>query len=285
MFGPIRTRGFVLLALLLFGLLSASYLGLSFDSLVSRDGGFDVALRFLSRAVNPAMDYESLSVPASAPTFFLEVLRATGNTLLYAAAAMAFSILIGMVFGFLSSTAWWADETARGKLSRIKRYVIQPALYFFARTLLTLMRSIHEVFWALLFSAAFGLKPATAVLAIAIPFGGTLGKIFSEMIDEAPRDSANALRSLGASPLQIFSFGLLPRALPDLVAYTFYRCECALRAAAILGFFGIETLGAFIKQSMASTQYGEVWTYLYALFVLVLIADLWSSGVRRRLIG
>jgi phosphonate transport system permease protein len=105
------------------------------------------------------------------------------------------------------------------------------------------------------------------------------------MIDEAPRDTADALRGAGASPLQVFFFGLVPRALPDLIAYAFYRFECAIRSAAVMGFFGIATLGAYVKQSFDSTNYGEVWTYLYLTFLVVLVMDLWSGQIRRRLVA
>jgi phosphonate transport system permease protein len=105
------------------------------------------------------------------------------------------------------------------------------------------------------------------------------------MIDEAPRDTARALRDAGAPPLAVFFFGLLPRALPDMLSYAFYRFECALRSAAVLGFFGIPTLGLFIRESFNNAQYHEVWTYLYAMFALVLVADAWSGRIRKGLVA
>ena len=56
-----------------------------------------------------------------------------------------------------------------------------------------------------------------------------------------------------------------------------------LRSAAVLGLFGFPTLGLYIRQSFASTSYGEVWTYLYALLGLVLAFEAWSGALRRRL--
>ena len=124
----------------------------------------------------------------------------------------------------------------------------------------------------------------TAILAIALPYAGTLAKVFSEMVDEAPRESAAALAGAGATPLAAFLFGLLPRALPDLAAYAFYRFECALRSSAVLGFFGFPTLGYYLAASFENLHYGEVWTYLYTLFLLVVAADVWSGALRRRLV-
>jgi len=133
--------------------------------------------------------------------------------------------------------------------------------------------------------AAFGLSELSAVIAIAIPYSGTLAKVFSELIDEAPRDAAHALRAAGASPVAVFIVGLLPRALPDCAAYALYRFECALRSSAVLGFFGYPTLGFFISASFENLHYGEVWTYLYTLLLLVVVVDWWSGAVRRRLVA
>jgi phosphonate transport system permease protein len=85
--------------------------------------------------------------------------------------------------------------------------------------------------------------------------------------------------------VQTFAFGLLPTALPDMAAYAFYRFECALRSSAILGFFGFETLGLYLKQSFNNGYYGEVWTFLYAVFVLVLVVDAWSGRLRRTVVA
>ena len=143
------------------------------------------------------------------------------------------------------------------------------------------MRSIHELLWAVMFLAALGASDLTAVIAIAIPFAGTFAKVFSELLDEAPRDSAAALRAGGASSVQVIIFGVLPRAQSDMTAYAFYRFECALRSSAILGFFGYPTLGYYIAASFENLHYGEVWTYLYALFLLIAAADWWSGSFRR----
>jgi phosphonate transport system permease protein len=145
------------------------------------------------------------------------------------------------------------------------------------------MRSVHELLWAVLFLSAFGLNDLAAVFAIAIPYGGTLAKIFSEMIDEAPRDAALALREAGAGAGAVFTVGLLPRALPDMTAYTLYRFECALRSAAVLGFFGWQTLGYHIELMWKKARYDEVWTFLYALILMVIVLDWWSGALRKRL--
>ena len=113
--------------------------------------------------------------------------------------------------------------------------------------------------------------------------GVKAAKIYSEMLEEHSRDARDALVAVGAGNLIGFLVGLVPRALPDLVSYTFYRFECALRTAAVFGFIGIETIGYRIRLSSDEFHYREVWTYLYLLFALVALIEWWGASVRRRL--
>ncbi|MCZ6788317.1 MAG: ABC transporter permease subunit, partial [Planctomycetota bacterium] len=256
-----RARRAVLAGILAAGVGAAFYLDLSPANLAPGAGGVEVMGEFFGAAMNPALESESGSGRSILPT----ALQAARDTVIFAAAGMSLALVLGLVLGFLASSAWWEGDPAggTGRVRVLLRRTVAPAVYGTTRVLIALMRSIHELLWALLFLTALGLSNATAVIAIAIPYGGTLAKVFSEMIDEAPRDAAYALRASGASPMQVFAFGLLPRALPDMTAYAFYRFECALRASAILGFFGFPTLGYYIAASFENLYYREVWTYLY----------------------
>lgn len=281
---PVGRRGWVLLSLLLAGVLSALHLDMSLGQLIPSEGGLKLAGEFLSRALTPALVHETEFVPDQ--SLLSMSLESAWTTLLFAGAAMALSLLLGIVLGFFASSAWWAQDVAggRSKVLNILRRSLLPALYGSARIVIAFMRSIHELVWALLLLIVLPTSPTTAIIAIALPYGGTLAKIFSEMIDEAQRRPAYALRAAGASGLQTFAFGLLPSALPDMTAYTFYRFECALRSAAILGFFGFTTLGLRIKQAFENTDFGEVWTHLYMLILLIVIFDWWSGALRRRMV-
>lgn len=284
---PIGTRGLILLGLLVAGIGALITLDLGLGQLVPGRGGLVIARRFFAAAVAPALDWEGAFVPPGAPAFLVDALQTVGRTIVVAAAAMGLSLVLGVTLGFFASTAWWADPPVLqgGGMRGLLRRFVAPTVYAVVRLLIAFMRSIHELLWAVLFLAAVGFNPLTAVIAIAIPFGGTLAKVFGEMVDEAPRDAARALAAAGATPLQVTLFGLVPRALPDMTAYALYRFECAVRSAAIMGFFGIATLGSRIQQSFLSTNYGEVWTYLYLTFALVAVLDLWSGALRRRVVA
>jgi len=284
---PIGVRVGIFISLVAAGAFAVALLDLRAQDLVPSSGGIAIAGKFFSRALSPALQSEGRFVPVDAAPLLTVALRATWITLTTGAAAMSLSLVLGVVLGFAASSAWWRNpgiDGGKGTLGFMRRS-IAPAVCGFSRLLIVLMRSVHELMWAVLFLAAIGLNNLAAVIAIAIPYGGTLAKMFSELVDEAPRDSAHSLRGLGASGFQTYCFALLPRALPDLIAYAFYRFECVLRSSAVLGFFGFPTLGLYIRQSFSATNYGEVWTFLYALLALVILADTWSGAVRKRVLA
>jgi phosphonate transport system permease protein len=282
-----RNRALVLLAIVAAGLWSAVELDLAPAALIPGEGGLELVGEFFSRALTPALRFEGEHSPSGSGSLPLKALAAAKTTVLFAAAATSLALAFALLLAIPAAAAFWEGDPAGGAdaASRLRRRALKPILWGGVRVGIALMRSVHELLWAVLFLCAFGLTPLGAAVAIAIPYAGTLAKVFSEMIDEAPRDTAEALRAAGASPLQVFFFGLLPRALPDMGAYAFYRFECAIRSSAILGFFGIPTLGLFIRLSWENSHFGEVWTYLYALFALVVVADWWSGALRRRFVA
>ncbi len=280
-------RGLVIGALAVAGLWAAVVLDLDPRDLVPGPGGLAQGKEFLSRAFKPALTYEADFVPEGTQPLPFKVLKAVRTTVIFAAAAISLAVLGGLILGSLASTAWWFEDPAGGstRLRRVFLRSVAPVVYGGTRVLISLMRSVHELLWAVLFLAAFGLSNFAAVIAIAIPYTGTLAKVFAEILDESPREAAAALRAAGASPAQVFLFGLLPQALPDISAYAFYRFECALRSSAVLGFFGYPTLGYYLAASFENLHFGEVWTYLYALIALVLVVDWWSGALRRRFVA
>lgn len=137
-----------------------------------------------------------------------------------------------------------------------------------------LLRSVHELFWALLFMQALGLSPLTGILAIAIPYAATCAKVYAEILEHAEAAALKALPA-GASGLARFAYVRLPEAWPQLRSYTFYRFECGLRSSAVLGFVGLPTLGFHLHSFFKQGQYAEAWGYLYVFFALIASLRLW----------
>ncbi|WP_430884619.1 PhnE/PtxC family ABC transporter permease [Fusibacter sp. JL216-2] len=225
-------------------------------------GGYAMAKQLLEGVLHPDLSQDVI----------LRTLHAAGITSAYAIAGMSVSILIALILGVFASGVLSKHHSPRTRLPFISRAV---------RSLLTFMRSIHELVWAWLFVAAFGLHPLSAILALGIPYGGTLGRIFADMLLDVPEDPIQALDITGAGRLQKLFYVYLPHALPNMVSYAMYRFECAIRASTVMSFVGLGGLGYYIQLSLSDLEYNEAFTYLYGLIALIFLIEVWSSQLRK----
>jgi phosphonate transport system permease protein len=188
--------------------------------------------------------------------------------------------LVAIPLGLLAtSTLTWSGILHEQRPAR-HRWLLGFMPYALSRALLSIFRSIPEFVWAFMFVRAVGLGPFPGVLAIGVAYGGMLGKVYSEILEGVNSQPLEALHASGAGKLGIVLYGLLPQALPNVISYTLYRWECAIRASAILGFVGAGGLGQQVELSMRMFQFNEVITILAVLFLLVASVDLISGKIR-----
>ena len=152
-----------------------------------------------------------------------------------------------------------------------------------ARVVLTILRGVPELVWALVFVRVFGLGPAAGVLALGLTYGGMLGKVYAEILESEDGAPARALLRTGSPRAMALLYGLLPLASKELVSYTVYRWECAIRASVVMGFVGAGGLGQLMDQAMKMLNGGEACSILLVFMVLVLLADALSNWLRRAL--
>lgn len=211
---------------------------------------------------------------------FLELLaQATLQTLAIATAGMALAWLLAMPLALLASRALSISALARGG----KPAWWAQALRWPVRCLLIVLRSVPEIVWALLFVRAVGLGPTAGVLAIAITYAGMLGKVYAEIFESVDLRPTRALLLAGSPRLAAFAYGLLPNAAGEMLSYSVYRWECAIRASVVMGFVGAGGLGQQIDLSLRMFAGAEVASMLLTFLLLVLLADSLSRWLRGRL--
>jgi len=149
------------------------------------------------------------------------------------------------------------------------------------RGVLTALRSVPEVVWALVFVRALGLGPGAGVLALAVTYGGMLGKVYTEILESGDARPARALLEAGSGRLGALFYALVPGTAQELASYTVYRWECAVRASVVMGFVGAGGLGQLMDQSMKMLNGGEASTILLTFLALVILADAISVVVRK----
>ncbi|MBC9252380.1 ABC transporter permease [Pseudomonas alcaligenes] len=217
--------------------------------------------------------------PAHDAEFLRLLLDATLQTLAVATAGMALALLLAIPASLLASRALSRSAAARG--GRPGPWAL--ALRWPVRATLVFLRSVPEIVWALLFVRAVGLGPTAGVLAIAITYSGMLGKVYAEIFESVSQRPAHALLLAGSGRLSAFAYGILPSAAPELLSYTVYRWECAIRASVVMGFVGAGGLGQQIDLSMRMFASAEVASMLLTFLLLVWLADQLSRLLRGRL--
>jgi phosphonate transport system permease protein len=158
-----------------------------------------------------------------------------------------------------------------------------PLLRSLTRMLLNVLRSIPELVWASILLIAAGLGPFAGTLALAVHTSGVLGRLFADVLENAPPLPEQSLRTNGAGALAAFFYATLPQALPQMLSYTLYRWENNIRAAAILGVVGAGGLGQMLKYHLSLFQMQRAATVIIAMLLLVALVDAISFAMRRAL--
>jgi phosphonate transport system permease protein len=219
------------------------------------------------------------------PELSAELLRgllpAAGQTLAVSVLGTALAAAGGLAIGALAAPRL---ATVGGGRQRAVGVAARRAVAVLARAVLALARTLPELLWALLLIFAVGLGPFAGALALAVHTTGVLGRLYAEALEEVPEGPVLALRAGGATASTAAALGVLPQAFPQLVAYTLYRFEVNVRAAAVLGVVGAGGLGRDLYLALAWFQWGRASALVLALLVLVLVVDAASGWARARLV-
>ncbi|MBI1384487.1 MAG: phosphonate ABC transporter, permease protein PhnE [Rhizobiales bacterium] len=158
-------------------------------------------------------------------------------------------------------------------------------LRFFVRRLFDVLRGIDMLIWSLIFIRAFGLGPLTGALAIAFTDTGTLGKLFSEALENIDNKQVEGVRATGASQIQRYRFGVIPQILPVFLSQSLYYLESNTRSATVIGALGAGGIGLLLVETMRTARDWENVAYIIVLtIVVVIMMDSLSTWLRRKLI-
>ena len=224
--------------------------------------------RFLSAFLSPAHDADFLAMVA----------REAWKTVAIATCGLTLALLGAIPATLVVTERLSVSRLGSGRMAPLPRAVRQ-----LVRWLLVLLRSVPELVWALLFVRIFSLGPTAAVLAIALTYCGMLGKVYAEILESSDHHASEVLLQNGSGRLAALCYGALPESASELVSYTVYRWECAIRGSVVMGFVGAGGLGQRMDESTKMLAGGEVATMLLVFVLLVGAADLVSKYLRRRL--
>jgi phosphonate transport system permease protein len=218
---------------------------------------------------------KSFLVPKIEGEFLLMVAKDAWRTVAIATAGMALAWLVAVPLSVLAVRSLSVSSLS-GRMN-----TLPAVLRWLARWVMVVLRSVPELIWALVFVRVVGLGPTAGVIAIALTYGGMLGKVYAEILDSGDAHATQSLLRNGSGRLQAFFYGLLPQNAAELTSYTVYRWECAIRSSAVLGFVGAGGLGQQMDASMKMFEGSEVATMLLVFMMLVWLADGVSAWLRK----
>ena len=160
-----------------------------------------------------------------------------------------------------------------------------PWLRFVVRRLLEFARTVPGIVFALIFVIAFGLGPMAGVLAIALHSAGALGKLFSEIVENADMKPVEGVRSTGASWLSCMRFAVLPQVTAGYASYALLRFEINVREASVMGFVGAGGIGQELVVAIRKFYYSDVSAILVTIIVTVFVIDITTGWLRGKLFG
>lgn len=156
----------------------------------------------------------------------------------------------------------------------------------FVKRFFDFLRSVDMFIWALFFTRAFGPGPLAGISAIFFTDTGTLGKLYSEALENIDDKQREGVKSVGAAPVAVQRFGVLPQVLPVFASQALYFWESNTRSATIIGAVGAGGIGLKLWEAMRTNSDWENVAYMVLLILMVVfVFDSISNLCRSRLIG
>lgn len=258
-----RLMNFIMLVLFL------ALLGAGFYTADSRNAGgfwdglgniFDFPAALFSEAIERA---------PLMPGYLVKYFPSMIETINIAAASTLLGALVGLVMSLLVTRGLAPFPMLVGPLRRV----------------LDILRAVPEIVIALVLIFMLGGGPVPAMIAIALHTVGALGKLFSEVNENASLKPVEGLESVGASWSQRMWFGVIPQVAPNYLSYALLRFEINIRASAILGFVGAGGIGYDLRNTMSwgGGKYDEAASIFILLFLTIVVVDQLSSMLRNQL--
>jgi len=199
-----------------------------------------------------------------------DILSKLMQTLVMAFVGTLFATLVAFPLAFIAARNITASRPANWLLKRSFDF----------------LRSIDMLIWALIFTRGFGPGPIPGIAAIFFTDTGALGKVYAEALENVDDKQREGVKSVGASPVAVNRFGVVPQVLPVFISQSLYFWESNTRSATIIGAVGAGGIGLKLLEAMGTNSDWDKVAYMVLLILIVVfLFDNISNAIRSRLIG
>jgi phosphonate transport system permease protein len=226
-----------------------------------------------------APDIYSFKLIINAPTgplhlseTFVSSLGRIGETVLLALMGTVFGVLFSLPLSFLGARNLMGGSP------------VGLGVYWVVRLIFTITRSIEVLIVGVIMVVIVGIGSYAGVLALVVHSVGSLGKLYSEAIENIEPGPVEAITATGADRLQTVLYGVIPQIVPAFLAVTIYWWDHNVRMSTVLGLVGGGGIGFLLIQYINLLQYNQAATVLWMIVVAVTAMDYASATIRARLV-
>lgn len=202
---------------------------------------------------------------------FNEVMSNMLVTIFMALLATTFATLVAAPLSFLAA----GNITRRGCLG--------TGVYYFTRSIFNILRAYDPLVMAVVFAFWLGFGPFAGTLALTVVTIASLGKLFSEAVENIDPGPIEALQATGANRWQVVRYAVIPQIVPDFISFIVYHWDINVRISTIIGFVGGGGIGYYLNEQINRLFYQKAATAIWAIVIVVMALDFLSSEVRKRL--
>jgi phosphonate transport system permease protein len=212
------------------------------------------------------------SGPLHASATLVSTLGRMGETILLALMGTVFGVLVSVPLSFL------------GARNLMGATPIGQAIYWVVRLIFTITRSIEVLILGVIMVVIVGIGSYAGVLAIVVHSIGSLGKLYSEAIENIEPGPVEAITATGANRVQTVLFGVIPQVVPTFLAVTIFWWDHNVRMSTVLGLVGGGGIGFLLIQYMNLLQFNQAATVLWMIVLVVTVMDYASAVIRARIV-
>jgi len=210
---------------------------------------------------------DRMTPPNLDPAFLTRVFWRIVETFQIALVGAAIGILLSLPIGWLAARG--VTPLGRGG--------------YLVKAFISLLRTIPDLVWALLFVATVGLGAVAGTLTIVVDTIGFCGRFFAEAMEDAEKEPQEALSAIGANRVSILTGAILPDVAPSMINTSLFALEMAVRSSVVLGLVGAGGIGQELKVAFDLFQYQNACTIILAIFIIVLVMEYLTDRLRARI--
>jgi phosphonate ABC transporter permease subunit PhnE len=232
-------------------------------------------------------------------------LHRTGKTALGKIYTILMALLGGAIlFGLLASFIVWLYQVEAAwsfigisaaigaTLLGVVAVMVEPdrpmpsgmIVYYISRTILNVLRAIEPLIMAIVFVVWVGIGPFAGVLALTLHTIASLGKLYSEQVENIAEGPIEAVTATGANRLQTIIYAVMPQIVPPYIAFTIYRWDINVRTSTIIGFAGGGGIGFLLQQNLNLLKYRQASVQMIAIALVVATLDYLSARIREKIV-